>query len=1067
MAASSKHMPADHEARERAATDLDTCFLVEAAAGTGKTTLLLDRIMALVSRGRASLSEIAAITFTEKAAGELKVRLRQMIERALRSAPPEARPALRGALAELEGMTVSTIHRFCAELIRERPVEAGVAPEFSVCDELESSLIFEDVWDQWLAGQMSRDNAALRRAIEFGIAYEAHPRGGMSLPALAKLLVDNRDLLSLVGLAPRRSDEDLAQLADAIRSAIGALVERCNTDCRNAGEDKGARKISELRAWSDRLDGASLDAVLMWLRDAPSINPSLGKQANWYSKAALAGAKTAAREVKTLIESARAEAHHRVICDLVELVRPFIVRYEKAKVQRRRLDFADLLIVAREMLAQSRAARDHFKRAYRYILVDEFQDTDPLQAEIVFFLCERPGEHARNGESVKLQPGKLFMVGDPKQSIYRFRRADLDLYGKVKEMISRQGEVINLRVNFRTVPQILQEANAIFEPLMTGPVHGRFEPEHVALVPHRESVGEQAGVFCLCPPADLDTGELKGVDWRKKESGCIAAYVRDVVARGVKYRDIAILYRHTSGLLQLEEALRAHDVPYQVAGGRHYYSRLEFQHLLAVLSAVANPYDAVSVLGALRSPFFGQSDEDILAHFASGGDFNYLHPVPPESRALADAFEVLRKLHELTTTEPPPALLTELFERTQALQIYAMKPHGEQRVANLLKVQDMARALVESGVSSFGGLVRRLAQMESRRQAEEESPVAEADDDCVRLMTFHSAKGLEFPLVILAHLGVKDTRSESHVFDRTNRRFALNFGNSKKTIDWADALEVEKDRQTDGGFLRHLNGRYPPSEDFRADCANTGARLMATDAFDIDKKRNDDFTLKPKLGDSLPQIARAFWDHRTNWKASLDEQACRLNTAREIATATKELSEMSQGAWQRPPEKVGESDAARFGTLVHRVLEAAEFSAKADVIQRLAEAIARNQGLSPNDAATAARIVLRTLEHPLLKQRAVAASEAYTEVPFTVNYGSALLEGTVDLVFIEDDGAVIVDYKTNNVSPEEASAEAERYRPQAELYARAMQIALGMPVKETIFFFARAGVAVSIPCNAE
>ena len=220
--------------------------------------------------------------------------------------------------------------------------------------------------------------------------------------------------------------------------------------------------------------------------------------------------------MKEAVARLAGEAAHRVLCDLVEWLRPFLDRYRQAKERRRALDFTDLLLKARDMLRDNRAARDYFKRAFRFILVDEFQDTDPLQAEIVFFLSERPGEHAADWEAAHLVPGKLFIVGDPKQSIYRFRRADLDLYGKVRAAVARQGATLQLSVNFRTVPRITDEVNPIFEPLMTGPVGDRFEPKHVALVPHRPDEGTEPCVLVPLPPKRLTGQTLKAEEWRRE-----------------------------------------------------------------------------------------------------------------------------------------------------------------------------------------------------------------------------------------------------------------------------------------------------------------------------------------------------------------------------------------------------------------------------------------------------------------------------------------------------------------------------------------------------------------------
>jgi ATP-dependent exoDNAse (exonuclease V) beta subunit len=1107
---------ADQDQRDRAANVLDTTFLVEAAAGTGKTRLLVDRILSILRAGQASLREIAAITFTEKAAGELKVRLRQAVEQELRERPqqaeatrPSARPVsgrraevLSNALAELEGMSVSTIHAFCADLIHERPVEARVEPGFVVADELRASLILEEAWEDWLAEQMSGDAPAIRRAVESGISFEAAGQRESPVFSLARELIEQRDAVPDAGVETPWTDARFAEAAGVLRERIAELAEARRRDCLHPESDLCAAKIKELEAWAAGFGQVrnpqflpEFDAVRAWLADAPTVKAQAGQKGNWASPAALKSAKAGCARVKEAVAQLFGEADHRVLCDLVEWLRRFLDRYRQAKERRRVLDFTDLLLKARDMLRDSRAARDHFKSRFSYILVDEFQDTDPLQAEIVFFLSERPDEHGSRWEAVNLVPGKLFIVGDPKQSIYRFRRADLDLYGKVRAAIARQGEMLQLTVNFRTVPWITGEVNRIFEPLMQGPVGDRFEPKHVALRAHRREEGTRPCVLVPIPPK-LPAGQSLGVkEWRQKESGCIAAFIaelvggdrrisagKSVVRRPIKYQDIAVLYRTATGLDSLENALRANEVPYQVSGGRYYYARMEFQDLLSTLKAIDNPFDGLSVVGSLRSPFFGHSDEDLLRHVGAGGTFNYLAGAPKGCRDLAEAFDALKDLHERRRRDPASAVLEHLFESTRALLIYANKPHGEQRVANLLKLQEIARAMAEAEVSSFGALVRWLSEMESSRQAEPESPVAEADEDFVQLLTFHKAKGLEFPVVVLAHLANEEDSREKVLLDRARGRLHLNLSH-RKTRGWDAAMADEEDRaeherwrmfyvaltraadllvipafwsrSPQAGFLKYLGERYAGAGEEKP-----RVEFIATDSFDLDKRSRDTLRLKPTPATTLPPEALEAARHHEKWKAAIKRRAEQLSAGWRILTG----SGLVEAAYmQRNSEGVGASgsNAKDLGSLVHRLMEIVNLRAPGDLTAD-AEAEARGLGLTSTDAREAVVLVRRALEHPLIAGRAAHAERLYREVPFAFAEGDTLFEGYADLVFMENGGPVIVDYKTDSVSESEAPEHARRYAPQAEIYIRAISAALGKPVKEFHFLFIRPGVAVPL-----
>jgi ATP-dependent exoDNAse (exonuclease V) beta subunit len=1094
MNPASQRLPEDQAIRDRAEKDFDTTFLVEAAAGTGKTTLLVSRILNIVLAGRATLREIAAITFTEKAAGDLKVRLRQAIEERLREQGGFAAPKLRQALSDLEGMPVNTIHAFCADLIRERPVEAGVEPNFGVADELTSGLLLEETWEDWLAEALSSDDQRLRAALEAGIRPGPEQGSGVTMFSLARELIEHRDSLAEEPMAPPWDAQRFAEAAAAIRATVESATALCSEGCKKPNDDKLMGGFLSLRAWSERAPQGDVSQYDTWFSSAPNPKSNVGRKDDWVSEGALAEARDACSAIKKRIAGATSQSSHRILHGLVAAVRPFVMRYEQAKREQRLLDFDDLLIVARDMLLRSREARDYFKRNFEFLLVDEFQDTNPLQTEIAFLLCERPEDFAAHWDEARLFPGKLFLVGDPKQSIYRFRRADLDLYGRVKEIVERQGEMLQLAVNFRTVPAVIRELNPLFEPMMQGPVNGRFEPEHVELKPFR--VDERPGprLWLVPPPSDVEVGKVDL--WRRQESGGIAATIRKLVemrepvradGKPLKYSDIAVLYRTGTGLDALEEALRAHEVPYQVAGGKHYYSRLEFQDLLSVLVAVDNPYNGPAVVGALRSPFFGCSDADLAAHVARGGSFNYLDESNTAADAVAAAFDVLRGLHDQRRADPPDAVIASLFRCTQALQIYAMKPHGEQRVANLLKVADMARGLGEAGVSSFSAVVRHLSAMEEISQGEGESPVAEAEEDFVRLITLHKSKGLEFPVVVLAFLGHGMRRTDAVFLDAEFRQLQIK-GAGLQSSGFEEAAEAEKERaeyeerrlfyvgatrardllilpaywtnppkdeeSAEPYMLAYLGHRFP-----RSTPETWGDRFMDASGLDIQRRATDALRFRPTPWEKLPPEALAYRAHRNDWSAKLAARVADLNASRGLATPSALHRQPEEG--EPLPASRETSRGALFGELVHRLFEVVDFASPQDL--RPAVAIAAEElNLDAEMADDAVNKVMAALKLDLFAERAAHAKAIHREVPFTVPTDTGLMEGRIDLLLIEPDGAVIVDYKTDRLADEAAMlSRADFHRPQMEAYARALA-RLGVHVKETVLVFLSLGQTVSI-----
>lgn len=1090
-------LPEDHEMRNRAATDFDTTLLVEAAAGTGKTTLLVSRILNIVRSGRARFSDIAAITFTEKAAGDLKVRLREEIEKQLRQG---AAPELARGLADLESMPVSTIHSFCAELVRERPVEAGVEPNFSVADELAAGLLLEESWEEWLAEALSSDDPRLRAALEAGI--KPGPGEGQSMFSLARTLIDYRDCIAENPVPDPRNSDGLAKAVAELRRSIQDAMELRAKHC-TAANDKLAEALQSLSDWAEKPVEMTAAAIEKWVDGGPSPRWKVGRKSNWSSEEILAEAQQSCLAIKNAIGGLRVHSGHAILHGLVGALLPFVERYRQAKREARLLDFDDLLIVARDMLLASREARDYFKRRFKFLLVDEFQDTNPLQSEIAFLLCERQGEFARNWHEVRLHPGKLFLVGDPKQSIYRFRRADLDLYGRVRELVEAQGATLQLSVNFRTVPAVVRELNPLFGPLMQGPVDRsgvtRFEPCHVELKPFRQDDTLEPRVLIVPPPEGTEADRVDA--WRRQESGCIAASIRNLMDSGsqlqddqpLRYSDIAILYGKGLVLGALEDALRAHDVPYQVAGGKNYYSRLEFQDLLAVLAAIDNPHDGPAVVGALRSPFFGCSDSELAAHVGAGGAFNYLASARPASAGVAMGFDILRELHEERHAQSPDAVISSLFRVTQALQIYAMKPHGEQRVANLLKVVDLARGLREAGVSSFSGVVKRLAEMEQIGQGEGESPIAEAREDFVRLITYHKSKGLEFPVVFMAFLGDGSKSPESVLMD-SNGQLQLKVG-GLQTEGFDDALLDEKDRgefedrrlfyvgatrardmliipaywtserkseeeegQGEPYMLNYLSARYP-----RNDRECWGHCFKDASGLDIHLRSAETLRFVPALRNDLPPEALAFKAHREEWSERLSKRVAQLNSSRAFATPSALHRRPEEG--EPVPANRRESRGADFGELVHRLFEIVDFKSPQD-LHPAAEIAARELDLDGQAVKDAVARVEGALKLPFFAERVVNAQHIHREIPFCSPSGEALMEGRIDLLLVEPDGVVIADYKTDAVADEAAMmARAEFHRPQLEAYARALA-GMGLHVKELVLIFLSLGRVLTLPYTA-
>jgi ATP-dependent helicase/nuclease subunit A len=1090
-------LPADCTERERAAHDLGNTYLVEAAAGTGKTTLLVERVLTIVTTTLAPLTQVAAITFTEKAAGELKARLRARLEEEAGGETEEVERC-RVALRDLDGMTVCTIHAFCRELVQQRPVEAGVDPGFGVLDEPAARMLQDEVWTQWMAAEFDHDCAA-RPFLERDLSIESRARE-CSLRALFDALLNSREDLNELHVPCADAGKLFDEVATYCLGIEKALATK--NGCHNPA-DLLFRQLEDVARWSAAAESNDTESTLTWLAERPRLKGNRkGSKENW-DTAALDAARafffgryeeTAARLQRELVSVLAAP--------LIEWLKGAVRAYDEAKAARGVLDFHDLLISARRMLRDHGDVREYFKTRYNYILVDEFQDTDPLQAEIVFLLAEKAGQSAANWDEVALDQGKLFLVGDPKQSIYRFRRADLDLYGRVKERVSESGECVPIRVNFRSRPELTSEVNALFRDWMTGPQDGRYEPDYVAMEAARESDADQAALLFLSPPENFDL--TQGVEsLAEAEAACIAEFVREQArrltvpdgiggTRALCLRDIGVLYAATTHLTKLENAFKARGIAFQVSGGRALPQRSEIIALRAVLNAMDNPYDENAVVGALRSPFFGCSDEELLEHRFLGGTFDYLKAAPPGSR-LAVSFDWLRALHEKRRRCAPSETVMELFDKTAGLAIFALKPQGEARVSNLLKVLDMARALESAGSFSFHRLARGLDRLEEMRAGEEDYP-GDSEDDAVQFLTFHKAKGLEFPVVILYRLTQGLTERGTSIVHERGRK-AVEFRSAAgETAGFAAAAAEEEERrkcenlrllyvactrarellvipaywQSDekagraSGFVSVLQSRFPRETNGRPRVEGTGFQIHETNGYRLESEPQEGLLLDvTKAADE--RAAETSRREREEWERSRTAAVTGLDHSAQFVRPSEPEQEPEERALPqgRPPH-----EAMVFGQYAHQLLQKVSLP-KGENLDELTETMADDPALTRDMRAEGADLVRRALTSALFRERIAKAESVYRELGFTAMSEGKLMEGAIDLLFFEGGEAVIVDFKTDKVTREEAAARAESYRHQTAAYAKALEAVLKRPVHEVILHFLRPEVTISERMKAE
>jgi ATP-dependent helicase/nuclease subunit A len=1111
------HPQSDEASRERIRTSLDESLIVEASAGTGKTTELVKRIVAVLGQGKTTIDKIAAVTFTHKAAGELKLRLREELDKERHNAPP-----LEDALRRLEEASIGTIHSFCAQILRERPVEARVDPAFEELSEQESSRLYQRSFRAWLEKELAKSSPGLRRAFA-RLAWRDSWDDSLPIEQLqyaGRKLVEWRDYPAPWLREPFSRDEEIGTLVRMVRE----LAELSSKPRRVT--DNLYRSLAPARAlagWIDKAESAgprdydALESLLLKLgRDlGRNFRKGSGEYGGGVTREDLV---LRCDELRRWIEDFRRRADADLAVELREEMRSLVDEYNERKQRAGKLDFVDLLIAVRDLVRDDADVRHYLQDRFTHLFIDEFQDTDPLQAEILLLLAS-DDRHETDWRRVTPKAGKLFLVGDPKQSIYKFRRADIVLYRRVRDTLMDRGVgFAKLTRSFRSVRNIQQFVNAAFETEMTGDVEGG-QADWAPLEEHRTDAAGRPSVIVLPVPRPYKS-RLSKEAVNKCLPDAIAAFISWLVNEsgwGFRARDIAVLFRRrTQGKVDLTReyarALEGRGLSHLLAGSKSFHRREEVETLRAGLAAIEWPDDELSVFATLKGSLFAIRDEVLLRyrHEKKG-----LHPFhkrnaseDPDFAPVDEALTLLAELHRARNRRPFAATVNALLEATRAHAGFVLRPGGNQILANVARLADLARTFEMSGGISFRGFVEELAAQAEKEEASE-APVLEEDSDGVRLMTVHGAKGLEFPVVILADLTANIAARDTDQYVDGERRLCavrllpcaprelVDHQAEESAKEQAEGVRVAYVAATrardllvipavgdepfpDGGWLSPLHKSiYPSRGDWRKSQAAPGCPQFGP-ASVVDRPaeydREGEFSVRPGL--IRPQSG----EHEVVW---WDPSKLALNVEGGLGLHQKEILAGDDGAslaayraWQAararivehgsqpehqvfiasqakdaPPEPIPVQVAAvaktrtasgrRFGTLVHNVMRDMPLDADRAIVEQLVDWNTRTLGASIDERASAIEAVENALSAPLLA-RARAAARCHREYPLVSKLDDGrMLEGFIDLAFVEQDRWVIVDFKTDA----DTSERRAQYERQLQWYGFALARLTGMPAE--------------------
>lgn len=1098
--------PADQQHRDRVRKSLKENLFVEAGAGTGKTTELVARIVNLIASGAGEMTGLAAITFTEAAAAELRDRVRLGLERAAEDKGAEdERSRCRRAVLEMDSASIQTLHSFAQSLLRELPQEAGLPPGFELLDPIEADLRFQQAWDQWLDESLESAELGpkLARALHLGLNLD-------QLRGVASALNDNYDLVADAPIA--EAPEPKLTIGKLLKEEA-AEIERLRRFSKIGVGDVLFEHAGEVVALAQRLPAAgggdrAYERALVRLLGSRKLSTSRGSQTNWDTDDV-----TGVNVCKLLkgmlaeLEVSRAEEigalRTAAFIPAFEAVRSFVVDQSARRKEEGQAGFHDLLVWARDMLRDSPDARRRFQGRFHHLLVDELQDTDPLQAEIAFFLAGEPAKGvSKDWKAIVPTPGKLFMVGDPKQSIYRFRRADIETMALVRsQMVSASTP---LQLNFRSQQSIISWVNHVFGRWMRNDDNGELQAEYRDLIATHGSSNE--GVTPL--PAVYYVGQSVSGNAeyaRRLEGQAVAVLCRRIKedrwqvrsqstgeSRDATYRDICLLLPSRTNLETLEQALEALDVPYRIESESVVLGTEDVTYLLNCLRAIDSPGDQVALVAALRSTAFSCSDVELLQFVDDGGRFDCLHP-GTATGPVAEALAVLGEFNKKCGLNPPDELIEEFIRERRLVEISFDRRRPRERWRRLRFVVEQARAYQRAGGNSLRGFLDWVERQVEEGARAVESPAPESDEDCVRIMTIHAAKGLEFPIVVLTGLGNMPNRNVDNVIiDRTSGKAEIRHtlpGSIHVSTPGYEAAKVRESAAAAAEDVRLAYVACTRAKDhlllslFRREAKRDTTRAARLEEFCADRldlfQKLDWESLVEAAAAYTPQAeddgARSVGDYaalRARWeaqrkftieKASQPQAEAATAIARQVkgqppgvmaeGDVTPEKLEAGEG---QIPYLRGRGGTNR-GRAVHAVLQSINLltgEGLEDIC--LAQAEAEGIGDSAKDVLELSRNALETATiKGLIESVNKGLASYYREVFVSAKLGDRLMEGFIDLLIDAPDGISIVDYKTDRLTDKQVEELGPEYEVQLGLYAWAVGETTGRPVQEATLLFLR------------
>lgn len=1086
-------LPVDNKIRKEIRTNFRDNLFITAGAGTGKTQSIVDRVAAAICDEKIAPEKIAVTTFTEKAANELAFKIRRILEE---KAPEKARA--------VHNMFIGTNHSFCMTMLKERPLETKIVPDAEILIEDDSNQKIEKIGRNIINEYFSKpENETLYMNWDFD------PFSGVDF---FKTLYKYRELTPVNPEKPKMKKKNFWENYEKAFKEVPKLLEMNESD----DPDGYDWLIKELKNWKN-LKEKSIDDIFHYFINLQLFSP---RKTSW-TNVKLRGnrSKSLANYVFEPFESVQNDIFSYIAYELYKTFKRLYSKFEKEyqewKTERGVLDFSDMLLMAKKLLRNSKDVREYFQQRFDLIIVDEFQDTDPIMCEIIMYICQ-DGQEDVSWNQVGLKPGKLTVVGDEKQSIYRFRRADISVYNRVRKLFENEGKILTLSQNFRSVTSLVSSNNHAFENIFKKD-NGTDKISYNKINSFRGKgvCPAKKNLIFLGLDVDLSTdtderkknGELRADFLREREAAAVCDWIKQAVekknlkinGKTAGYGDFLLLFRNRKAMHLYARDLAKKEIPVAMDGEGFLLELPEVIDFFRLLKGCIQSDDSVAIVAALRSAFLGISDRDLYNHKMKQGDFNFFAIKSDRGDSnVNSALDRMKKYHFLLTGKNPVVGFYNVLHQERIKNVLAQTRRGigfnvyDSLLSFIGDCCDSAASPADAintvweNISAGTSLDPSFYPFKKRRE--------------VQMMTIHKAKGLESPVVILCDVTASEIIRVNHIFDRSTENLFFKFGVKPRSYYRnAEYLPGDKYSVTSKGFELFKNyeilaaqeeslrliyvaatrsGDYLIIPSYRGSAAPFYSKLQAyykeKKQFSVKKA-----TLSAGYGNDtalpLPDVQPIKQKKKDAGKINADVE--RLNKSREnilttIDKSSKPVMEKQAFSHEKALKRESAGYGAEYGILFHRIMEIIVKSlgsfGKIDVKQ-FEDLSVKNYGkiisnavyesgfeLTPESRTILDRHINKVMNSDLFKE-CMNADTRFAEFQIALMEEKKDVEifksGIIDLVYKNNDEWKVIDYKTDRIQNNESkNTLITFYSEQLDDYINALSMITGEKVVGELLF---------------